>query len=139
MNGIQEVRGSIPLISTKLQKKHKTSIRVSDARFCFTSSLLLIRLSCLFNLPTYKDKARHSVEGKLVCPRPVPGVSLNDNLSNKIMVHPLRVSPLLLGKIPGQTLIPGDVLQNMHPLAAAALLVNPHRDYNRAILRALRG
>ena len=42
MNGIQEVRGSIPLISTKLQKKHKTSIRVSDARFWFSFDPLLV-------------------------------------------------------------------------------------------------
>ena len=66
---------------------------------------------------------------------PVPGCSLNGGRTVQLR---LALS-LLLSKFPGHSLIPRDVLQNMHPLAAAALLVNPHRNHDRAVLRALRG
>ena len=69
LNGIQEVRGSIPLISTKLQKKHKMSIRVSDAHFYFASRPFagLPYLAC-------KSKPGTGSRADFVCLHPCAGL-----------------------------------------------------------------
>ena len=69
LNGIQEVRGSIPLISTKLQKKHKTSIRFSDAHFYFASKPFA-------GLPYFACKSKPGTGSRadFVCPRPCAGL-----------------------------------------------------------------